>query len=178
MHDCNEKRKVRNTHTLVSRILRTVQKIFQRSDGNGWIVPKMHDVTKMTEFVKLFGSGINFYGGPGELHHKYFVKALGDLTQRRVSKFVKQVANRVYETMAFDVANKGVRYSRFKEGRTRYMAPRLIWGENSLTPGLESHKNFDLTQIFKLFPPRVFLAVIFDQLFQKWTFFVAQGPGY
>ena len=62
----------------------------------------------MTKFIKLFGSGINFYKGPGESQHKYFVKAPGDLTQRRVSEFAKQVVNRVYETMAFEVVHKGV----------------------------------------------------------------------
>ena len=100
---------MRNAHKLVGRVLRKVQKIFHRSDGNGWNIPKMHGMVKMTEFIKLFGSGINFYGGPGESHHKYFVKAPGDLTQRRVSEFSKQVANRVYESMAFEVANEGVR---------------------------------------------------------------------
>ena len=68
-------------------ILRKVQKIFRWSDGHGWNIPKMHGMMKMTEYIKLFGSGINFYGGPGESHHKYFVKAPGDLTQRRVSEF-------------------------------------------------------------------------------------------
>ena len=74
----------------------------------------MHGMMKMTEFIKLFGSGINFYAGPGESHHKYFVKAPGDLTQRRVSEFAKQVANRVYETMAFEVAQEGVRQENAK----------------------------------------------------------------
>ena len=83
MHDCNKKRKVRNAaNKLVSHVLRKVQKIFQRSDGHGWNIPKMHGMMKMMEFIKLFGSGTNFYGGPGELYRKYFVKAPGDLTQR------------------------------------------------------------------------------------------------
>ena len=59
--------------------------------------------------MRLFGSGIFFYGGPGESHHKYFVKSPGDLTQRRVSEFAKQVANRVYESMSFEIANEGVK---------------------------------------------------------------------
>ena len=108
MNDCNEKRKVRNAHKLVSHVLRKVQKIFRRSDGHGWNTPKMIGRMKMTKFIKLFGSGINFYKGPGESQHKYFVKAPGDLTQRRVSEFAKQVVNRVYETMAFEVVHKGV----------------------------------------------------------------------
>ena len=46
----------------------------------------------------------------------YFVKAPGpgDLTQRNVSGFAKQVPNRVYETMAFEVAHEGVRLQKEK----------------------------------------------------------------
>ncbi len=38
----------------------------------------------------LFGSGINFYGGPGESVHKQFVKIPGQRTQQRVSDFLAQ----------------------------------------------------------------------------------------
>ncbi len=31
----------------------------------------------MQSFIKLFGSGINFYGGPGEAAHKTFMKSAG-----------------------------------------------------------------------------------------------------
>ncbi len=34
----------------------------------------MHGITKMQEYMKLFGSGINFYGGPGESAHNQFIK--------------------------------------------------------------------------------------------------------
>ena len=34
----------------------------------------MHGMTKMQEYMKLFGSGINFYGGPGESAHKQLIK--------------------------------------------------------------------------------------------------------
>jgi hypothetical protein len=34
----------------------------------------MHAITKMQEYMMLFGSGINFYGGPGESAHKQFIK--------------------------------------------------------------------------------------------------------
>jgi hypothetical protein len=37
----------------------------------------MHGMTKMQSYIKLFGSGMNFYGGPGEAAHKIFVKSAG-----------------------------------------------------------------------------------------------------
>ena len=42
--------------------------------------------------MTLFGSGINFYGGPGESAHKQFIKIPGRRTQRRVSEFAPQTA--------------------------------------------------------------------------------------
>ncbi len=42
--------------------------------------------------MKLFGGGINFYGGPGESAHKQFIKIPGQGTQRRVHEFAEQTA--------------------------------------------------------------------------------------
>jgi hypothetical protein len=46
----------------------------------------MHGITKMQEYMMLFGSGIKFYGGPGESAHKQFIKITGQRTQRRVAQ--------------------------------------------------------------------------------------------
>ena len=58
--------------------------------------------------MRLFGTALNFFGGPGESHHKYFVKAPGDNTQRRVSEFAKQISNRIYENMIFEIAKEAL----------------------------------------------------------------------
>jgi hypothetical protein len=47
----------------------------------------MHGITKIQEYMTLFGSGINFYDGPGESAHKQFIKIPGQRTQRRVNEF-------------------------------------------------------------------------------------------
>jgi hypothetical protein len=52
----------------------------------------MHGITKMQEYMKLFGSGIYFYGVPGESAHKQFIKISGQRTQHRVSEFAQQTA--------------------------------------------------------------------------------------
>ena len=58
------------------------------------------------------------------------------------------------------------------------MGPRLIRGGNRLILDSDLHENSDLTQIHERIPSSVFVVFIFDQLPQKWTIFVAQGPGY
>ncbi len=42
--------------------------------------------------MMLFGSGINFYGGPGESARKQFIKIPGPRTQQIVSAFAQQTA--------------------------------------------------------------------------------------
>jgi hypothetical protein len=64
----------------------------------------MHGVAKMQEYMKLFGSGINFYGGPGESAHKQFVKIPGPRTQRRVSEFAQQTALQYYNMLVSSYA--------------------------------------------------------------------------
>ena len=60
----------------------------------------MHALAKMPDYICQFGSGMNFYGGPGEASHKQFVKAPGLKTQRRVIEFASQTAKQYYTIMA------------------------------------------------------------------------------
>jgi hypothetical protein len=59
----------------------------------------MHGITKMQEYMKLFGSGINVYGGPGESAHKQFIKIPEQRTQCRVSEFAQQTAFQHYNML-------------------------------------------------------------------------------
>jgi hypothetical protein len=59
----------------------------------------MHGITKTQEYMKLFGSGINFYGGPGESAHKQFNKIPGQRTQRRVSEFAQLTTFQYYNML-------------------------------------------------------------------------------
>jgi hypothetical protein len=66
-------------------------------------------MTKMQSYIKLFGSGMNFYGGPGEAAHKIFVKSAEQKTQRRVSKFAQQTAHQYYNMMLSTHAMQHIR---------------------------------------------------------------------
>jgi hypothetical protein len=85
-HDARSKEEVCRSGEAVAMVMEDIQRYFPRSeDSHGYKIPKMHGLSKMTEYISLFGSAINFYGGPGEASHKTFVKAPGLKTQRRVS---------------------------------------------------------------------------------------------
>jgi hypothetical protein len=96
-HDSKDKNEVNSSRGEISKVLTSLQKFFPRSEHtNGYRLPKMHGMTKMQSYIKLFGSGMNFYGGLGEAAHKTFVKSAGQKTQRRVGKFAQQTAHQYY----------------------------------------------------------------------------------
>jgi hypothetical protein len=77
-HDSNDKKEVNSARPLIAEVLKMVQTPFPREEkSNGYCILKMHGMTKFHPYIKRYGSTINFYGGPGEAAHKYFVKAPG-----------------------------------------------------------------------------------------------------
>ena len=105
-HGHNPKNEVKSSRELIAKVIELIKKIFPREDGHGWNVSKVHGLTKMQFYITLFGSGINFFGGPGECNHKRFVKDTGKNTQGRVDSFNSQVATRYYESTVLTVVKK------------------------------------------------------------------------
>ena len=99
-HCANKKTEVMNARQKIGRVLKVMQTTFPRGENtNGYNIPKMHGMAKMVDYICLYGSAINFFGGPGESSHKQFVKSPGLKTQRRVSEFASQVAKQHYHVM-------------------------------------------------------------------------------
>ncbi len=65
----------------------------------------------------LFGSGIIFYGGPGESAHKQFIKIPGQRTQQRVSEFAQQTALQYYNMLVsgYAVHNCQIKSNLYKQ---------------------------------------------------------------
>ena len=99
-HCANKKTEVMNARQKIGRVLKVMQTTFPRGENtNGYNIPKMHGMAKMVDYICLYGSAINFFGGPGESSHKQFVKSPGLKTQRCVSEFASQVAKQHYHVM-------------------------------------------------------------------------------
>ncbi len=91
-HDSNDKDKVHNARDEIAKVLTPFQFFFLRSDHtNGYSIPKMHGMTKMQSYIKLFGIGMNFYGGLGEAAHKIFVKSAGQKHKDRSANFLNKL---------------------------------------------------------------------------------------
>ena len=67
-HDINDKAEVINARRTIASVLALLKKYFPRNgdNTNGYKLPKMHGATKMQTYIRLLGSGLNFFGGPGE----------------------------------------------------------------------------------------------------------------
>jgi hypothetical protein len=60
-HDSNNKVEVINARPLIAKVLQSLQQFFPKNTNtNGYNLPKMHGITKMQEYMKLFGSGFTF----------------------------------------------------------------------------------------------------------------------
>ncbi len=109
IHDARPKKEVRESRRALSVVIKGIQKFFPRKeDSHGYNIPKMHALAKMPEYMCEFGTGMNFYSGPGEASHKRFVKAPGLKTQRRVAEFASQTAGQFYSIMAISKATQFV----------------------------------------------------------------------
>ena len=98
-HNSRPKKEVRNARNAIGAVIQSLQYFFPRKrDSQGYNIPKMHGLTKVQYYMCLYGSAINFYGGPGEASHKSFVKAPGARTQRRVGEFATQTAERIMKS--------------------------------------------------------------------------------
>ena len=81
-HDRNKKDEVFQARLLIAKVLTSLQQLFPREEAtNQYCIPKMHAMTKFQYYIMLFGSAMNFFGGPGEAVHKVFVKAPGQKTK-------------------------------------------------------------------------------------------------
>jgi hypothetical protein len=75
-HDHNDKEEVRRLRDEIAKVFTSLQKFFPRKDNsNGYRIPKMHGMTKMQEYMKLFGSAMNFYSGLGEAGKRLYCPA-------------------------------------------------------------------------------------------------------
>lgn len=103
-HNTNLIEEVKSARPLIAKVIDLVQLCFPRNEGQGYKLPKTHGLTKMQTSMCLFGSGKNFFGGPGECSHKRFVKDTIFNTHQRADSMVSQVGTRMFEMMLFDVA--------------------------------------------------------------------------
>jgi hypothetical protein len=149
-HDSNDKNKVHNARDEIAKFLSSSKKIPRSDHTSGYCIPKMHGMTEMQSYIKLFGSGMIFYGGLGEAAHKIFVKLAGQKTQRWVSKFAQQTAHQYYNMMISTHAVQHVREdsNRLIQPGTEHVARQQDTdtdGEDNVAIHLSGQYEFEVT---------------------------------
>ena len=110
VNDPHETEEVEDSTALVGEMIDAIKKCFPRLAGNGWDIPKMHSLAKMTHYMLKFGVAKNFSGQIGERVLKTVVKEVAENTQRRPSVFAEQCAQRMYEQMVLNHAMEDVKH--------------------------------------------------------------------
>ena len=65
-------------------------------------------MTKFMSYMLRYGSAMNFFGGPGEAAHKFFVKAPALKTQRRAKEFARQTTEQYCYVMVSQYALRAI----------------------------------------------------------------------
>jgi hypothetical protein len=110
VNDSNNIDDVHGAVDVLKVLIESIQTCFPRDDANGWHIPKMHSLAKMIHYVRKFGKAKNFSGQIGERLLKSIVKDHAKQTQRRVSAFASQCAEREFETQVYDFAFNDVKH--------------------------------------------------------------------
>ncbi len=90
LHATYPKVEVESSRLVITELVKLIKTSFPRTDndgaivGQGWKFPKMHVLTKFVDYIILFGSSINVFGGIEECNHKKFVKT-PDVIHRKES---------------------------------------------------------------------------------------------
>jgi hypothetical protein len=149
-HDSNDKNEVHNARDEIAKVLSSLQKKTKIRSHKHTAYPKMHGMTKMQSYIKLFESGMNFYVGPGEAAHKIFVKLAEQKIQRQVSKFAQQTAHQYYNMMLSTHAVQHVRedFNRLIQAETEHVARQQDTdtdGEDNVAIHLSGQYEFEVT---------------------------------
>lgn len=107
-HTSNPKEEVINAREFIRSIIRDVITCFPRTIGNGWKIPKVHSYIQMVEFLKMFGNGLNFYGGFGERGHITHVKDNAEQTRQQSQTFLQEIGKRVSEKAVIGVMEESL----------------------------------------------------------------------
>ena len=93
----------------VAVMLNNLKKVAPRQDGNGWCIPKFHELMHLAEAVTWFGPPNVFCTSRPEHNHKHHAKAMGEHAIKTYAGYMKSVGLRVHERLTIDIAMQ--RYS-------------------------------------------------------------------
>lgn len=90
----------------IETMIQLICTLLPRKSGNGWSIPKLHDLLHIAWLITMFGRHANVHTGRTEANHIQNSKRPARRTQKRVDTFDFQVAQRFFDNICLDQAQQ------------------------------------------------------------------------
>ena len=87
----------------IAQMIAMIETRLPRHTGNEWKLPKIHELFHIVGTVGMYGALSNYCTACPETNHIFFGKKTGRATQKRESTFVCKSAQRLADTMVFNM---------------------------------------------------------------------------
>eukprot|EP00956_Cyclotella_meneghiniana_P035119 scaffold111633_cov21-Cyclotella_meneghiniana.AAC.1 len=103
MHSNVKKEEINPSLKYLSIIMEDIKNAFERTEGQGWDVPKVHSYLQMPHYIRWYGNAVNYYGGFGERGHITWVKNNFENTRKQSDTFMQDLGRRCEEQIMIGV---------------------------------------------------------------------------
>lgn len=108
--DCDDMDALQCAKTSICKTVNQLKRLFPRSSGSEWKIPKVHEQLHVAYNIHLWGSHQNIHTGPQEHNHIENSKRPSERTQKRQEKFDWQLANRLFEKYVVNHLQNRIKY--------------------------------------------------------------------
>ena len=89
----------------IQRMLQMIKDTFPRRTGNGWKIPKFHEMLHLIYDIERYGSPANFNAAAPEHNHIWLAKRPGRHSVKDINTFNSQVGRRIADTMTIQMVD-------------------------------------------------------------------------
>jgi hypothetical protein len=108
MHSNVKKEEINPSLKYLSIIMEDIKNAFERTEGQGWDVPKVHSYLQMPHYIRWYGNAVNYYGGFGERGHVTWVKNNFENTRKQSDTFLQDLGRRCEEQIMIGVVQENL----------------------------------------------------------------------
>eukprot|EP00956_Cyclotella_meneghiniana_P000455 scaffold523_cov39-Cyclotella_meneghiniana.AAC.2 len=108
MHSNVKKEEINPSLKYLSIIMEDIKNAFERTEGQGWDVPKVHSYLQMPHYIRWYGNAVNYYGGFGERGHITWVKDNFENTRKQSDTFLQDLGKRCEEKIMIGVVQENL----------------------------------------------------------------------
>ena len=108
--ECNDMEALQEAKVSINTAIQGLKRLFPRSTGSQWNIPKFHEQLHMAYNIHLFGSHQNVHTGPQEHNHIENAKKPSKRTQQRKGVFDWQIGNRLVDKYVINYTHNKIAF--------------------------------------------------------------------